>query len=196
MPFKCNVMLYFELILRENKNSYILTLEHPFLKSKSTQSNGSVSVNSNVLVVYGTCSGNAEVVSQAIRDGLIDAGLKVELKKAELTKAETSKEYGLIVLVSSTWDVGKLNLNYIAFDRDFKELDLTNHYVAVVGLGDSKNYDVFCGAADIMEESVKKTKAMNLVSTLRIDGEVYSKLDEFRGWGKHLGETFLSKINS
>jgi flavodoxin len=161
-------MLYFELILRENKNSYILTLEHPFLKSKSTQSNGSVSVNSNVLVVYGTCSGNAE----------------------------TSKEYGLIVLVSSTWDVGKLNLNYIAFDRDFKELDLTNHYVAVVGLGDSKNYDVFCGAADIMEESVKKTKAMNLVSTLRIDGEVYSKLDEFRGWGKHLGETFLSKINS
>jgi flavodoxin len=167
-------------------------LEHPFLKSKTTQSTVS---NTNVLVVYGTCSGNAEVVSEAIRDGLCDAGLNVELKKAELTKAEISKEYGLIVLVSSTWDVGKLNLNFIGFDRDFKTLDLSNHYVAVVGLGDSKNYDVFCGAADIMEESVKKTKAETLVSTLRIDGEVYSKLDEFRGWGKHLGEEFLGKVN-
>lgn len=183
-------------------------MEHPFIKSKGTQSTKDTdtkpivnaapmpTTNTNVLVVYGTTTGNSEVVSQAIRDGLCDVGLNVELKRAESTKAEISKDFGLIVLVSSTWDVGKLNLNFIGFDRDFKELDLTNHYVAVVGLGDSKNYDLFCVAADILEESVKKTNATTLVNTLRIDGEVYSKLKEYRGWGKHLGETFLGKVNT
>jgi flavodoxin len=134
-------------------------------------------------------------VSEAIRDGFCDLGLEVELKRSELTKAEVVKEYGLVVLVSSTWDVGKLNMNFVQFDKEFKSLDLSSHYAAIVGLGDSKNYDVFCGAADIMAESVEKSKATILSKTLRIDGEVYSKLNEFRTWGKHLGEIFLSKVN-
>lgn len=192
--------------------SYIL--EHPFRSKQSvntsTDTNTTTPVpapidsavvadetnvtNKKVLVVYGTCSGNAEAVAEAIKDGLCDEGLEVDLKKSELIKASICTDYGLLVLVSSTWDVGKLNINYIGFDREFKELDLKDKYVAIVGLGDSKNYDVFCGAADIMEESVKKTNATQLMHTLRIDGEVYSKLKEYRSWGNELAREFLEKL--
>lgn len=181
--------------LRENEQSYILFLEHPFVKLKSNKTEPQVQ-NSKVIVVYGTCSGNAEIVAESIRDGLCDLGLEVEFKRSELIKAESVKEYGLIVLVSSTWDVGKLNMNFVGFDKELRTLDLSSHYAAVVGLGDSKNYDVFCGAADIMTKSVEQTKATLLADTLRIDGEVYSKLNDFRIWGKQLGEIFLSKVNS
>lgn len=187
--------LYFDLILRENEQSYILFLEHPFLRKK-TQNTELKVLNKNVIIVYGTCSGNAEIVSEAIRDGFCDLGLEVELKRSELIEAGIVKDFGLIVLVSSTWDVGKLNMNFVNFDKEFKQLDLSSHFAAVVGLGDSQNYDVFCGAADIMESSVKKSKANTLTETLRIDGEVYSRLNEFREWGKHLGSIFVSKLGN
>ncbi len=147
-----------------------------------------------VLVVYGTCSGNAELVAQAIAEGLSDANLNVSVKRSELVKAEIVKDFRLIVLVCSTWNVGKLNDNYIQFDKDFREMNLKDHYVGIVGLGDSSNYDIFCGAADVMELSVERTSATQLGESLRVDGPPHGRLMEFKDWGNNIGNMYLQHV--
>jgi len=158
-------------------------LDHPFLQTK----------NKRALVVYGTCSGNAELVANAIRDGLCETELDVEIERSEAIKAEIVKDYHLIVMVASTWNVGKLNDNFVNFDKEFKTMDLKDKKVAVVGLGDSENYDIFCGAADILEASVEKAGATKLGESLRIDGPPHGRLGEYKDWGRNLALSFLAE---
>ncbi len=155
-------------------------MNHPFQQTK----------NNNVVIIYGTCSGNAELVANAIGDGLSEAGFSIELKRSEEVKAEIVVEFPLVVLVASTWNVGKLNDNFVNFDKDFRTMDLSDKKVAVVGLGDSENYDLFCGAADILEASVKQTGAKQLGETLRIDGPPHGRLEEYKNWGRNLAYIF------
>lgn len=142
------------------------------------------------LVVYGTCSGNAELVAQAVQTGLVEGGLASELKRAELTPAESVLNYDLLVLVCSTWNVGQLQDHFIGFHKELSKLDLQGKPVVVVGLGDSKNYDIFCGAADILEETVGEINGKLLVPTLRIDGPPHADLDKYHLWGKDLAAKF------
>ena len=76
----------------------------------------------NAIVVYATCSWNAQLVAEALTDGLNEAGVKVILKKAELTEAEELKDYNLIVLVCSTWDVGYLNPHFVNLNEGMKRV--------------------------------------------------------------------------
>jgi len=119
-----------------------------------------------VLIVYGSTTGNTEMVAEELSDNLGDHELEVQ------DVAETSPEdltaYDLLVLGSSTWDDGLLQPDFREFVEDL-DVDLSGKKVAIFGLGDS-NYPDFCEAANILEEKVSAMKGELAVDTLRIDG--------------------------
>lgn len=142
-----------------------------------------------VLIVYGTGSGNTQLVVDAIAEGLVESGLEVKALRGEqvLKKdAELREEllsYSLVLLACSTWNVGQLQDYYAPFVKELGKLQLPQHKFAVVGLGDSKNYDIFCGAADILQQTVEQVGGQLIAPTLRVDGPPHAKLVEFKQWG-------------
>jgi flavodoxin len=140
-------------------------------------------------VVYASLSGNAESVAGSICDGLNKAGITTHCSKAEISNASEVYEYDLIVLVSSTYDVGKLNNHMVKFNLDLSKLDLSRKIFQVVGLGDSEHYDIFCGAASLLEKTILNSKGTQLQKPLKIDGSALAKLREYQEYGFKLAKT-------
>jgi len=145
-------------------------------------------------IVYGTTSGNAELVSEVIGDALNYLGIETVIQRAETASSSELINFDLIVLVSSTWNVGQLNDHFIEFNNNLRKSKTIDKFFQVVGLGDSKHYDIFCGAADILNETVKIVDGKPLMETLRIDGPPYPQLLEINKWAQELGKKLLAVI--
>lgn len=140
------------------------------------------------IIVYATGSGNAQLVAESLYDGLDESGVKTVMQRAEQTSAEQLLEYDLISLVCSTWDVGKLNPYFVKLNGELQNFSLENKLIDIIGLGDSVNYDIFCGAADIIEETIKTTGADTVLETLRVDGPPHKILKEIKQRGRELAK--------
>ncbi len=153
--------------------------------------------NYNAIVIYGTGAGNSLLVSEAIQSGLQESGVEATLKRVELASLDEVKNYDLIVMVSSTWNEGELQDNFVPFHEEFIEAKgFEDKLFAVVGLGDSENYDVYNTAADILEEAVGKVEGTLLVDPLKIDGDPYENLDDYKTWGEELADVLLEHSES
>lgn len=159
-------------------------MNNPFATSNNSTSPSSE--QTSAVIIYATHSGNAELVAQAIWDGLNSSNIKAEYILAEKAQIDEVIKNKLIILVCSTYDVGLLNNKMIRINEDLKKLKLPNNIIEVVGLGDSTNYDIFCGAADILEETVKLTEAKKLMETVRLDGPPHNKLQDMKNWAVEL----------
>jgi len=145
------------------------------------------------IIVYGTCSGNTELVSDAVAEGLMESEIETVTVRGEQARAESLASYDLIILACATWNVGQLQEYYVPFYKEFCKLSLSGKAMAVIGLGDSKHYDIFCGAADLLEAAVSKVGAQQILPTLRIDGLPHAHLEEYKRWGAELAKTFVGK---
>jgi flavodoxin len=153
--------------------------------------------NYNAIIIYGTGGGNSLLVSEAIQSGLQESGVETDLKRVELTNVDEIKEFDLVVMVSSTWNEGELQDNFVPFYEEFIEAEgFEGELFAVVGLGDSENYDVYNTAADILEEAVAKVGGTLLVDPLKVDGDPYERLDNYKMWGEELADVLLEHSES
>lgn len=142
-------------------------------------------------VVYATTGGNAQLVAEAVVDGLNEAKVKVDCLRAELTKAEDLKKFDCIVLVCSTYDVGKLNDKMIRLDSEMNTLGgkvFTDKHFEIIGLGDSEHYDIFNGAGWILRDTVKHIGGVQKLETMFFDGYPHGKLKELKKWGEDLAK--------
>ncbi|MEI6886641.1 MAG: flavodoxin family protein [bacterium] len=139
-----------------------------------------------IIFVYGTTSGNTEWVVKSVSDAMKEAGNEITLQRVEGVKIDELNNYDLIVLASPTYGEGHLQEYFEPFYKDFVTKQFTNKKFASIALGDSKNYDVFCGAADILDEGIKKVGGVQIMPTLRIDGMVFGREEEWKTWGKTL----------
>lgn len=139
-----------------------------------------------ILIIYATTSGNSQLVAEAVSDGINSTNNIAEVKKAELTQPKEINNYDATVLIASTWNVGLLNEKMIKFNKELNEMRFDNKFIEVIGLGDSTHYDIFCGASYILEKSVRNVGGKQLMETVRIDGNIYDRLEEFKNWGKDL----------
>lgn len=142
------------------------------------------------IIVYGTASGNAELVTDAIAEGMREAGLDTATIRGERANPAEVAQYGLIVMLSPTYNVGKLQEYLEPYYAQFRKLKLTGKKMAVVGLGDSKNYDIFCGAAEVLEEVLAEVGGLQIVPTLRVDGPPHNRLSEYKTWGINLANVY------
>ncbi len=141
----------------------------------------------NVLIVYGSTTGNTEYVATYIEKKLSADGFTVTNESADsVTASGLCEKYDIILFGCSTWGDEEIELqdDFIPLFDDFDNIGADGKKTGVFGCGDS-SYTYFCGAVDAIEQ---KLTAMNaeVLDTLKIDGDPQSEKDSIDG--------FISKI--
>jgi len=138
----------------------------------------------NVLIVYGSTTGNTEMVAGLMGSIMQKGGFDVTVKNVtDTTVSELGGSYDAIMLGSSTWgdDTIEFQEDFAGFFEELVSAPMKGKNVAVFGCGDS-SYPHFCGAVDLLEERVLSLGANLLNEPLRIDGDPEGTFDEIRSW--------------
>lgn len=137
-----------------------------------------------VLIVYGSTTGNTEMVAEQAAGIIKDKGHDVTLKNVvDVTVAELGGDYDLTVLGASTWGDDEIEFQE-DFDVLYGELDkaeLKDKKVALFGCGDS-SYEYYCGAVDLLEEKMDSLGAKLVGLALRIDGDPEESASDVEDW--------------
>ena len=141
----------------------------------------------NVLIIYGSTTGNTEDVATTIKESLEGASHNVTLHNVTDTSVSALEEgFDLYLLGSSTWGADE-----IEFQEDFDDfyqalmagVDLKGKSFAFFGCGDS-GFARFCGAVDALEAQVAKLGGTQVCPSLRVDGD--PEEDEVAAWAAGL----------
>ena len=148
---------------------------------------------SKALIVYGSTTGNTEMVAKQIGDILLNKGHDVTVKDVAESKVdELGNGYDITILGSSTWGEDE-----IEFQEDFEPFyeemnqkgDLKGKKVALFGCGDT-SYEYFCGAVDKLEELMVTLGADVVAMALRIDGDPDDSGREIEEWADEVASVF------
>lgn len=129
------------------------------------------------LLIYATNSGSTLEVSNNIVSAFAQKGLEIILKDAREVEPSELNDYDLIIFGSPTWGEGDPHDSFLALFDKFGENPLPKKKYAVFGLGDS-SYSHFCGAADHLEEFIKKHQGELVVYTLKINNYYFNQAEE------------------
>lgn len=117
-------------------------------------------------IITGSTLGGAEYVADHVAEVLAQQGIEVQVENnATFADVEQQKCW---LIVTSTHGAGELPDNLKAFIEELKQQNLADVRFAVIGLGNS-DYDTFCGAVDIVEQTLKAQSAVQICESLRID---------------------------
>ncbi len=125
-------------------------------------------MSKSICIITGSTLGGAEYVADHLNDILTEQGYQVELfNQAEL--ADIQHQTSLLV-VTSTHGAGELpeNIQPLFQQIDESDLDFSQMKFSVIGLG-SSDYDTFCNAVNIVEQSLTAKGATQVCESLRID---------------------------
>jgi MioC protein len=125
----------------------------------------------DILILVGTESGNAQMVADLLKDELGRQGHKVEVLNRG-TVAEAGFEQREVVLVCcATHGDGELPDNIIPMHDSLKTLkpDLKHIRYGVIALGDQTYHDTFCFAGKAMDTLFAELGATRLGERLEID---------------------------
>lgn len=145
----------------------------------------------NVLLLYGSLTGNTQAVAEKIQSLCHEKGKEIDIKNiADADAADLTDAHTFLVLASSTWDDGHLQADWADFMERIANvpIDLSGKKIAIFGCGDS-NYSIFCGAVDILEqEFVSKRGGQKVLETLKIDGfpDMEENQSAVRNWTDQL----------
>jgi flavodoxin short chain len=124
-----------------------------------------------VLVLYATLTGNNRIIAQLIFNQLRKAGKNVEIKNVTEMNPADIINYDVLVLGSSTYDMGLVEYQFRDFILNYKDIrpDLKGKKMAIFGCGESI-YQFFCGAVDKLDHTFAMYGAQNIIDHLKIDG--------------------------
>jgi len=143
---------------------------------------------SKVILIYGSTTGNTEKLSESIAEGLELSGVGVVVKRVEDSRPQELEDYDVIILGCPTWGEGDLQEDFIPFEEDMENLDLNGKDAAVFGPGDSE-FELFCGAVNILEKRLKECDAQIVMDSLKVDGDIGELvLEKAKSWGEKLGQ--------
>ena len=125
------------------------------------------------LVVYGSTTGNTELVAKYVAETLAGGGVDVDVQNvAKVSAAGLAGGYDLVLFGCSTWGDDEIELqeDFVPLYEELEEAGLTGKKVAVFGCGDS-SYSHFCGAVDAIAEKAEQVGATLVGMPLKIDGD-------------------------
>lgn len=143
---------------------------------------------SKVLIVYGSTTGNTEIVAEQVAGILEGKGNDVTTKNVvDVTVAELGNGYDLTVLGSSTWgdDDIEFQEDFALFYEDLDNAELKDKKVSLFGCGDS-SYEHFCGAVDLLEEKMDSLGGKIVGEPLRIDGDPEESSSDIDDWAAEI----------
>ena len=140
-----------------------------------------------IAIVYGSTTGNTETAAEIIQDALSQNGLAAELFNSAKVKPEDVKGYDLYVLGASTWGIGEMQDDFVAFYGRMTADVFSGAKAAVFGCGDSDMFaDSFCEAVSLIADKAKDCGAEIVSGLLKIDGDVDDSEAEIRSWAEAL----------
>ena len=138
----------------------------------------------NVVVIYGSTTGNTEELAGRVAAGLKNGGAGVTVKNVTDASTDDLAGYDAIVFGCSTWGEGELQDDFIDFHEEMRDVSLQGKKVAIFGPGDSDDYpDTFCEAVNILEDTAKKCGAEIITESFKVDGDIDPAMDDAEAWG-------------
>jgi len=125
------------------------------------------------LIVYGSTTGNTEMVAERVEATLKKSGWNTVLSNAADVSAQGLADgFDLVLLGCSTWGDDDIELqdDFVPLFEELDQAGLSGKKVAVFGCGDS-GYTHFCGAVDAIEEKAGNLGANLVTGSLKIDGD-------------------------
>ncbi|MCX2963188.1 flavodoxin domain-containing protein [Gordonia aquimaris] len=127
---------------------------------------------STAAVLFGTESGNCEMVAEDLVEVLAEMGIAGEVAAMDEVDVENLSDNDLIILVSSTYGEGDLPNTAVPFFESLQEKrpDLSHNRFAAFGLGDS-TYDTYNQGIDILIKMIVDLGARQVGLTGRHDAD-------------------------
>jgi len=137
------------------------------------------------VIVYGSVTGLTEEIAYALA-GEIKHRYDVRTVNALDVKPQDINRADLILLGSSTWGVGELQMDMIPVYEHVQQMDLGSKRGAVFGKGDSE-YKKFCYAVVTLEKALKEAGAALVQKGYRCDKHFdASAKRRLKEWASHL----------
>lgn len=123
-----------------------------------------------ILVLFGSSTGNTEELANTIYEQLQKLGYEPDLVNIAETAEINYSDYQVLLLGSSTWDEGQVQLDFRFHLEDLQgnQPDLNGKLFAVFGTGESC-YEFFAEGVNKLEEQYSQFGADKLHDPLKID---------------------------
>lgn len=127
----------------------------------------------NILIIYATNSGSTFEVANHLSQKLSEKSHTVEVKNITEANHDDLGNYEVVLLGSPSWEYegneGYPQADFVSFMNNHpQEKVFPQTKFAIFGLGD-KNYELFCGAVDHLEQYVQKLQGQIISEPLKID---------------------------
>lgn len=142
----------------------------------------------NVLIVYGSTTGNTETAATMIGRVLSGGGHDVTVTDVSNVSASgLCQGRDCVLFGCSTWgdDAIELQDDFLSLYDDFDSIGAKGVKTAAFGCGDS-SYTYYCGAVDAIEEKLKAQSANIIAAGLKIDGDPGTAKSEIEEWAKDI----------
>ncbi len=143
---------------------------------------------SNILIVYGSTTGNTEGVAEAIGKQLRTAGHDVTvLDAANATPEGLCDGHDAVLFGCSAWGTDEVELqpDFDALFEAFDQINAKGCKTACFATGDS-SFEHFCGAVDVIEARLVELGAVLMQEGLKIDGDLQAGEAEVEDWTSRL----------
>ncbi len=119
------------------------------------------------MIIYGSVTGATEEMAYNLAEEIKD---RYDVRTVNALDATPNdlKEAHLILLGSSTWGVGELQMDMIPIHEEVRHMDLRSKRAAVFGKGDSE-YKKFCYAVITLEKALKEAGTVLVQKGFRCD---------------------------
>lgn len=142
----------------------------------------------SVLIIYGSTMGNTEFVAETVGSVFKDSGINVTISDVcSVTAENLCDPYDVVLFGCSTWgdDTIELQDDFMPLFNNFGVIGAKGKKIAVFGCGDS-GYTFYCGAVDLIEQSLEGQGAIILTSGLKIDGDPHTEKGTIEEWAKEI----------
>ena len=142
----------------------------------------------SILILVGTESGNAQMVADALKPVLEDAGHAVDVTDQAATTADLLA-HDVLLVVCATHGSGDIPTNSLplAETLERERPDLSGHRYGVIALGDMTYQDTFCGGGKKVDKVLELCGAKKVGERLEVDASTQPLPDEealawIEGW--------------
>jgi MioC protein len=138
----------------------------------------------NLLILVGTESGNAQMVADALKPVLADAGHAVDVTDKAASAADL-KSHDVLLVICATHGSGDVPTNILplAETLERERPDLSGHRYGVIALGDMTYQDTYCGGGKKVDQVLALCGARKLGARLEVDASSQPLPDEEAlGW--------------
>jgi len=125
-------------------------------------------MNAACLIVYASMTGNTEELANLIGNGILDAGVTVDIKDILEVDVKDLLDYNAILLGAYTWGDGELPDEFLDFYEEMDSINLTGKKAAAFGSYDSA-YGNIGRAVDILSEKLTELGAEVILDGLKIE---------------------------